>query len=69
MGLDEATVKRRFLAWRELMDFGSRWCMAIYPQHYPGRDPVDVLREAWRRRSEENEEAKIRMLRRISRER
>jgi len=54
-------LARRCLAWKELLDFGWRFCLEIFPQTRPGEDPLALLREAWSRRSEEHARANERL--------
>lgn len=54
--------ERNCLAWKDLMDFGWEFCLQVYPQTYPGRDPMDVLRDAYERASAEHLAANERMV-------
>ena len=59
--LTDEEAERGFRAWKELLDFGWRFCLEVYPQVYPDRDPLDLLREAYRRKSEEHLRANERL--------
>lgn len=54
--------ERNFREWQELMDFGWRFRLEVFPHTYPGKDPLEKLREAWRRKGEEHMAANERML-------
>lgn len=60
--MDAVRRDLHFREWRELMDFGWRFCMEVFPQTFPGVDPLEKLREVWRRKGEEHAAANERML-------
>lgn len=58
----DSDIERNLREWRELMDFGWRFCLEVFPQTYPGQDPLARLREAYRRKGNEHAAANERML-------
>ena len=65
--MTQTEIDRNFRAWQELMDFGWRFCLEVFPQTYPGCDPLQKIREAWDRKSEEHLRANERMMEAIGR--
>ena len=43
------------------MDFGWDYCLQIFPQLYPGCDPVEKIKEAYERKTREHLAANERM--------
>ena len=65
--MDSLGAERNFREWKELMEFGWEFCLQVYPQIYPGRDPLEVLKEAYDRQSREHLAANERMMAAIER--
>lgn len=59
--MDQATIDRNVRAWQELMDFGLRFCLDVFPRTYPGCDPIQKMREMWERQGREHAKANERM--------
>lgn len=65
--MTDADFERHFREWLELMDFGWRYCLEVFPQTYPGQDPMEKLREVFRRKGEEHARGNERMLEALGR--
>jgi hypothetical protein len=65
--MDPAIPERHLQSWKELMDFGWRFCLEVYPQLYPGVDPLAKLHEAWEHDALEHAVANERMILRLGR--
>jgi len=64
--LTDEEAEKGLLAWKALMDFGWRFCLEVFPQLRPEEDPLERLREIYRRMGEEHLRANERMLEVIS---
>jgi hypothetical protein len=65
----EPDLERGLREWKELMDFGWRFRLEVFPQTFPGEDPLAKLREIWRRLGQEHAAANVRMLEALGRAR
>lgn len=63
--MDQATIDRNYLAWKDLMDFGWEFCLQSFAQLHPGEDPMVRLRAAWERKGIEHAEANLELARRL----
>ena len=65
--MDARSIERNFLTWQALMDFGWEFCLQVYPQTYPGVDPIAKLREVWDHHAKDHAAGNERLAARLGR--